>query len=259
MNIDWFTFAAQIVNFLILVWLLKRLLYKPIIHMMEEREKRIGTRMEEADERVRVASREQAKYEEELSEFREKRQELFSQASEEAEQTRRELLRKARSDADKAREQWHTTVEREKDAFLQSFRSQASKATFAAATRILRELADSNLEALIVRNFAGKLREGADESWDELADSVATSSEGLRIRTAFELGDDERAELTSLIEDQLGEGVPLAFEIDEQLICGVELSTAGVKMSWNIQSHVDDVQAVLAEIIEQEAGDSSVG
>ena len=42
MPIDWFTVVAQAINFLILVWLLKRFLYKPILHAIDEREKGIA-------------------------------------------------------------------------------------------------------------------------------------------------------------------------------------------------------------------------
>jgi F-type H+-transporting ATPase subunit b len=49
MLIDWFTVAAQVVNFLILVWLMKRFLYKPILHAIDEREKRIATELANAD------------------------------------------------------------------------------------------------------------------------------------------------------------------------------------------------------------------
>ena len=49
MLIDWFTVGAQVLNFLILIWLLKRFLYKPILHAIDEREERIATELANAD------------------------------------------------------------------------------------------------------------------------------------------------------------------------------------------------------------------
>ncbi len=49
MLIDWFTVVAQIVNFLILVWLLKRFLYKPILDALDAREKKIAKELADAD------------------------------------------------------------------------------------------------------------------------------------------------------------------------------------------------------------------
>jgi len=48
MLIDWFTVVAQVVNFLILVWLLKRFLYRPILNAIDAREKRIATKLADA-------------------------------------------------------------------------------------------------------------------------------------------------------------------------------------------------------------------
>ncbi len=50
MLINWFTVLAQIVNFLILVYLLKRFLYGPIIRAMQEREKKIARRLQDAED-----------------------------------------------------------------------------------------------------------------------------------------------------------------------------------------------------------------
>ncbi len=58
MPIDWFTVVAQAFNFLILVWLLKRFLYKPILHAIDEREKGIAAQLAEADAKKAEAQEE---------------------------------------------------------------------------------------------------------------------------------------------------------------------------------------------------------
>ena len=58
MLIDWFTVLAQIINFLVLVYLLKRFLYGRIIRAMDERERKIALRLEEAQGRKEEAEQE---------------------------------------------------------------------------------------------------------------------------------------------------------------------------------------------------------
>ena len=53
MSVNWFTVAAQVVNFLILVWLLHRFLYGPIIAAMDRRERRIAERLQDAQRKGR--------------------------------------------------------------------------------------------------------------------------------------------------------------------------------------------------------------
>jgi F-type H+-transporting ATPase subunit b len=62
MLIDWFTVGAQVLNFLILVWLLKRFLYKPILHAIDEREKRIAKELADADAKKAEAEKERDEF-----------------------------------------------------------------------------------------------------------------------------------------------------------------------------------------------------
>ena len=55
MSIDWITVVAQIANFLVLVWLLKRFLYRPILDGIDAREAEITRRMAEAGEAQKKA------------------------------------------------------------------------------------------------------------------------------------------------------------------------------------------------------------
>ena len=57
MLIDWFTVGAQALNFIILVWLLKRFLYKPILNAVDAREKRIAAELADADAKRRKRKR----------------------------------------------------------------------------------------------------------------------------------------------------------------------------------------------------------
>ncbi|MBU0908993.1 MAG: F0F1 ATP synthase subunit B, partial [Proteobacteria bacterium] len=62
MGIDWFTFCAQIINFLILVWLLKKVLYQPVLNAMAEREAKIAARLNDAAEQAAQAEHEKGKF-----------------------------------------------------------------------------------------------------------------------------------------------------------------------------------------------------
>ncbi|MCF8123589.1 MAG: hypothetical protein K9K34_14360, partial [Desulfarculaceae bacterium] len=73
MLIDWFTVAAQVVNFLILVWLLKHFLYDRIIKAIDQREADIAARSEEAEAKQDAAARKE-------SELAQRRRELEEQS-----------------------------------------------------------------------------------------------------------------------------------------------------------------------------------
>ncbi len=100
MLIDWFTVGAQAINFIILVWLLKRFLYKPILDAVDAREKRVATELADADAKKAEAKKERDEFQHKNEEFDQQRAALLSKATEEAKAERQRLLGEARQAAD---------------------------------------------------------------------------------------------------------------------------------------------------------------
>src|SRR5579871_4525076 len=100
MLIDWFTVGAQALNFLILVWLMKRFLYKPILRAIDEREKRIAAELADADAKKAEAQKERDEFQQKNAEFDQQRATLLSKVTDEANAERQRLLEDARQAAD---------------------------------------------------------------------------------------------------------------------------------------------------------------
>src|ERR1700690_3852047 len=103
MPIDWFTVTAQAINFLILVWLLKRFLYNPILHAIDEREKGIATQLAQAEAKKAEAQKERDDYQHKNESFDQERATLLKKAMDEVRAERQKLLDEARKDADSLR------------------------------------------------------------------------------------------------------------------------------------------------------------
>ena len=103
MLINWFTVVAQAINFLILVWLLKRFLYKPILHAIDEREKGIATQLAQAEAKEAEAQKERDDFQHKNEAFDQERAALLKKATDEAKAERQRLLDEARKDADALR------------------------------------------------------------------------------------------------------------------------------------------------------------
>src|ERR1700685_3195890 len=103
MPIDWFTVVAQAVNFLILVWLLKRFLYKPILHAIDEREKGIAAQLSQAEAQKAEAEKVRDDFQHKNEAFEQERAALLKHAADEANAERQRLLDEARKEADALR------------------------------------------------------------------------------------------------------------------------------------------------------------
>src|ERR1700722_12951920 len=103
MAISWFTIVAQVINFLILVWLLKRFLYKPILHAIDEREKGIASQLADAEAKKAEAHKEREDFQKTSEAFDKERAALLKKATGEANAERQRLLDGAQKDADALR------------------------------------------------------------------------------------------------------------------------------------------------------------
>ena len=110
MLIDWFTLAAQALNFLILVWLMKRYLYAPILLALDAREKRIAAELADADARKAEAQQERDAFQSKNDAFDRQRAALLRQATDEAGAEHQRLLDEARQAAAAARDKAMETL-----------------------------------------------------------------------------------------------------------------------------------------------------
>ena len=99
MLIDWFTVGAQALNFIILVWLLKRFLYKPILNAVEAREKMVAAKLLEADTKKTEAQKERDEFQSKNEAIDKQRVTLLSKATDEAKVEQQRLLDEARQAA----------------------------------------------------------------------------------------------------------------------------------------------------------------
>jgi F-type H+-transporting ATPase subunit b len=247
MNIDWFTFVAQIVNFLLLVALLRWLLYDPIVSAMREREQRIAGRLEEANQARSRADAKVSEYEEKLHQLEQQREQRQQEARDEAQRERQRLLREAHDEVDQRRQRWREAYEREQEDFLSDLRRHAGEMGLEAARRTLSELAGADLEREMYETFSARLRHLDGGERDKLVQHLGDGQGEVAIRTAFDVDEDRCQQLRSAVREALEKDVPVCFEHAPGLICGLELDIGGYRFGWSVHDFLRDLDATFTE------------
>ncbi|MCX7982994.1 MAG: hypothetical protein N2572_08820 [Syntrophales bacterium] len=254
MHIDWFVFSAQIVNFLILVYLLKRFLYGRIVQAMDRREGMIVSRFEEAERLRKEAENLAALYEEKNRLLAEKQEELINQMVQAAEAKKKELLEKARADVDAIKSRWQETLRKEKESFLQDLSQRVGRQTYAIARRILAAMADEELEERMAKVFIRKLKETSAEEKDRLQEAVKQSGGRIVVQSAFPIPEPLQKEIVDIFADLIpGIKPELRFEILEEAVAGIELRTHGYKLAWSIGDYLENLEETFTRALVEEA------
>lgn len=253
MHVDWFVFFAQIVNFLILVYLLKRFLYGRIIRAMDGREAKIAGRLEEAEGLRKEAEASAALYEEKNRTLAEKQEELLNQMVQAAEVRRKELIDKARQDVDATRARWHETILREKESFLQDLRQRAGKQIYAITRRTLRDMADAELEEQIVKVFLKRIETLNEAEQAILKESVSLAGKGIIIQSAFPIKEDLRNMIQNALRRYVNDVPAIHYETAEDVLSGVELRAHGHKLAWSLGDYLETMEEGFAHALMEEA------
>jgi F-type H+-transporting ATPase subunit b len=249
--IDWFTVAVQIVNFLILMALLKYFLYGRIVRAMEEREGQIAGRLAAAERQQQTAEAEAAMYRQQQQALTEQHAELLALARAEAATQRQALLAEARREAEQQRARWQTALQHEQTAFLHDLRQRTNRHVCAIARRALRDLAGAGLEQQIIATFQDKLKTLDEATWQVFTTSERQAPPSLVIRSAFEVPQRTRQCLQSVLQERLGEAVAVVFQTAPELICGIELLGDGHKLVWGLEAYGRTLEERLTAVFEE--------
>ena len=258
MEFDLFTFIAQIVNFLILVALLRIFLYKRVIQAMDAREAKIASRLQSAEDKQQAADREAESYRTRKAELEEQRDQLLDRAREEAARRRTELIEEAEQEVDESRERWHRGLEQQKERFLDTLRKRSGEQAHRIARRALQDLAEEDLDQRIGSIFLKRLKNLEEQDRTELKERL-TDSGNARLASAFDLPDSLRKELQKELAGIAGSEVRLAYESAPELIAGIELKVEDQKIGFNLDQYLDDLEQRLNRILEREMEGSHAG
>ena len=251
MLIDWFTVFAQALNFLILVWLMKRFLYKPILLAIDAREKRVAAELADADAKKAEAQAERDEFQRKNEEFGRQRTALLSQATVAADEEKQRLMSEARQAADASRDKWAETLRSDACQLSQAIRQRMQQEVFAIARKALADLATVSLEERLSEVFTRRLRELDVQTKETLAEALRTASEPACVRSAFDLPAEQRAAIQNALNETFSADVRVRFETAPDLIGGIELTANGQKVAWSISDYLASLEKDVGELLKE--------
>jgi F-type H+-transporting ATPase subunit b len=223
--IDWFTVGAQAINFLILVWLLRRYLYRPVLAAIYAREKKVAGMIADAtaqEARARVAG-EALRQRNEA--FDRDRDGLMRSARDQGAAEHERLFESARQDSQLLRAKLTQTLAAERAALGHQLATRTQEEVFAVAHKALSDLAGASLEDRMIEVFIARMR--------ELSEPIVVGAAPAR---------------AAAVRERLGADATVRFETAPELICGVELTVDGVKLPWSVADYLSSLAQNLAAL-----------
>ena len=249
MLIDWFTVGAQLLNFLILVWLMKRFLYQPVLQAIAAREQKIAATLADAAAQQAQAQAQQAEFRQKNEALDAQRADLLRQARDAADAEAERLRSEARAEAEAVRAAQSKTLQSDARQLRADITRQVQEQVFDISRKVLAELASASLEQQACEVFLQRLQALEGQALATLGQALKAASEAepAVLRSAFELPAAQQAALRSALQQRFGQPVALVFEPAPELVSGIALSAQGQQLDWNVAEHLASLAAGLQQ------------
>jgi F-type H+-transporting ATPase subunit b len=251
MLIDWFTVGAQTLNFVILVWLMKLFLYKPILDAIDEREKRIAAELANADKKKAEAQREGDEFRYKKEEFDRQRAALLSKAKEEAKTERQRLIEEAREAAAALSLKREEMLRNEEHNLHQAVIRLTQQEVFAIARKAMTDLAGTSLEEQMTEVFIRHLRDMDRKTKEDLIEALKTASGPAVVHSAFDLRAEQRSAIKNALNDTFSVEIQVNFETRPEVISGIEFISNGQKVAWSIGDYLVSLEKGVYELMKK--------
>ena len=258
MGIDLVTLIAQIINLVVLIWLMKRFLYQPILKMVSERQALIDAEIKRAHQARQEALLQEAQYNKKLSDFEAKRSEMLSQVRQEVDAFQQKLLTESKQAIAYSRKNWQAELEQEKQSFDVTLQAAIVKNFKIFASDALQDMAGIELSSLVLKKFKEKMQKISKTSYKQMQDNILKNGKVI-VSTDTKLDNQTKADIKAFLTDffVLQNDVKFEFKEDAELICGIQIQVGEHQTSWNLKNYLeafeDNMDAAFNELLHQGA------
>ncbi len=241
MMIDWSTVLFQIINFIILVFLLRKFLYGPIVTVMDQREQEILDREARAQQKAQTAVQTTHDYEHRIKELDNEKEETYKSMRQEVVKQKQELINESKAEIATLQKQWQKEVSLEANRYMIELRDQLSRYACHLANLTLNQLADVSLELVVFDVFINKLNQLSDQESDKMIEAFKQEQHG-HLKSAFSITDQQKEKITHTLKALTDLSITLSFSQESKLGCGFLLELEGYRIGWNTTHYLDDIQ-----------------
>ena len=238
MELDWSTFLLEIANFLILVWILKRFLYKPVKAAIEARRERVEAALSEAEQARADADRARDEYEARRKTLEQEHAEAHAELERALAAERERRLAALHDELARERDKAAALAERERTETERRDQARALELAGTFAARLLGAAAGPELEERLLDLALDQLADMPEQQLDALAEAAAQGPAAVQVRSAYPIGEDRRRGLCDALSRITGGSVSCGFSQEPELIAGLSIDAGALLLAANLRDEL---------------------
>jgi F-type H+-transporting ATPase subunit b len=251
-NLNWSTILLQMVNFVVMVFILSRVFFKPVVRILDERSQRVTEALEEAERREREAIETQSKYDQMLAQAQEEVMALQQQAEEDLAQTKQRVLDETRDEVHEMRDKAERDLAEARQQAIVQHQRELGHLTTSLSGRLMRQAGGAAFQEASLQEFVERLsRVSADEVRQALADDEAEVVQ-VQLASAQELDAGRRAEIEAQLDTLLQRPLEVRYRLDPALVAGATLRFGEVVVDGSLAGQLQTLSERYLDEVGQE-------
>lgn len=238
MELNWSTFVLEIINFLVLIWILKHFLYKPVLGVIARRRAGIEKTLADVKDIQANAEELKEKYEGRLTEWEHERQQAYKDMLNAIDEERISKTEELQTKLDQQGEKARVAEERRQEDARRKVEVTALDQAARFATRLLDHASGPDTEKRLVELVINELDSLPDQKIEKLRKNFGKTPGEIVVTSAFPLVNDQRQRLEKLLTDITGTNLSLRFEQKAELMAGLRITVGAWALGANIMDEL---------------------
>jgi len=239
LELNWSTFVLEIINFLVLVWILKRFLYRPVLAMLRQRQQEIEAKLDEASRLRSEGSELQQQYEGRLEAWERERQQARDSLHEEIRSEKASKLEQMEKELAAERQAAAIVDERGRNEERQRYQQTAHAQGASFAARLLESSAGPELERHLFDLLLQSLDEMNTEQRNDLLTRCRSSGGKVKLTSAFPMSSQQIEELQKKLSEPDSQAIEIEHRQDPQLVAGFHLVVDSLVLHLNVHDELE--------------------
>ncbi len=250
-NINWSTLLFQIMNFAVMVFILAKFFFKPVVRALDDRAKRVTSALDEAARREREAEALHSEYEQKLVEANELVMGMKQQAQEELEQTKQKFIAEAQQEIQQMRNKAQSEIQDARKQAIHQHRLELGRLVTTLSARLIREAGGATLQQAAVQEFVARLETLPADEYRRRFASTDTDIVHVQLVSANELDQDTLEQVQARIQTLIDRPVEIRCQVNPALIAGVTLRFGDTMIDGSIGGQLDGLRTQYVHELEQ--------
>lgn len=243
MSIDLFTLVAQVINLIILLFLLRKFLYLPVLKAVDERQKFIASELNKASSAHRQAQELERICQQKIMEIDVQKQEILGKTQAEAQALSEKLSAEAKAEFVQAKKNWQKRLQTEQKTFDLAIQNLIVEHFRTFATDALKQMADVNLNDLIADKLKEKILALSAVKKEQFAQAYQ-NKKLIVVQSAKKMTTDNQKNLKKFLMEQfaLNDDIKFNFMVNNELVCGIAIQAEEQLIAWNLAGYLEEFQ-----------------